>query len=178
MKTQTMKSAMLALVVLVPMLGSTSVMAVDAKIYPPMGCVKSGTSGVLTYDRVDSISNTSTTQSLIVNCPLVRDSTTSGINSGWVTVVDRSTSTAVSCALKNSVYANNSPSPSTISGATVSSPSGLNSNAMVRLSFAGSSIPTGISSGVSQYYYTCILPPAESTTSFSSLRSYSLIEND
>lgn len=178
MKTQIMKSAMLALVVLVPMLGSTNAMAVDGKIYTPLGCVKSGTSGVLTYDRADSISNTSTTQSLTVNCPLVRDSTASGISSGWVTIVDRSTASAVSCTLKNSVYADNSPTPSTNNGANVLSPIGLNSNATVRLSFSGSGIPTGISNGVSQYYYTCNLPRAESTASFSSLRSYSLTEND
>lgn len=80
---------------------SSTALAADTKIYPGQMCVPATQSAAYTIaTNTGGIHNPSTTSTLTVNCPLIKDATNDTTISGYsVIVADRSTTEAVKCTL-------------------------------------------------------------------------------
>ena len=78
---------------------ASSALASDGTIYPGEMCIQVGTLGVKGI-YLGSTRNDSTTQTLTLDCPVVRQQTERGIDKGsWVRVLDRNTTKQVECIL-------------------------------------------------------------------------------
>jgi len=125
---------------------SASALAVDGKSYPGATCRQ--TSGGSLGFFGGTVNNLSTTSTLNLICPFVKDS--SSITNGTVTVYDRHPTADVSCQI---ITEFNNSSGNFFNFATVTS-SGFGSAPQV-LSF-------GALPGNQYYYATCSVPPVSS----------------
>lgn len=143
----------------------------DPKIYAGAQCVAaSGTASVATTysssgSRPGAIYNRSTSSTLAVICPVVRDNTSEDVKSAWVYVVDRS-SYAVECEL-----CFQSPTGSTESCASDSSTGSSATPQALSISGPGTPVSNG------HLYFYCEIPPA-SGSNYSYLISYQVHEDD
>lgn len=85
------------------MLAAQPAVALDAKTLPGAACQPRNQTDAFTKDSFGRFFNPSSTKTLAVVCPVVRDTMTAdsirGITSTFVMVVDQNTSSGVTCAL-------------------------------------------------------------------------------
>ncbi|MGB5598525.1 MAG: hypothetical protein WBM66_07365 [Thiothrix litoralis] len=174
MKTTSIKAAALILAVGIPaVFASTVAQADDQKVYPATMCDKFGTNGIL-VERNGSLENKSTTESLMLRCPLVRDSH-KPIASGEVLVADLTTRATVSCTLKS---VHRAPDSGRAIEQTLTRTSGAPS--IIDSGVTNLRFPAMNTSPAAHYYFDCTLPPAMSTSvaNRSRLHSYMLTEKE
>lgn len=155
------KSRLLGALAVIAGLASMSVnaRAADDKSYPGATC-RQTSGGSLSFFG-GTVDNASTTSTLNVICPFVKDSTS--ITSGSVTVYDRHPSADVTCQM---ITEFNNSSGTFFNFANVSS-SGFGSAPQV-LSF-------GALPGNQYYYATCAIPPI-SSGNVSHVASFTIVE--
>jgi hypothetical protein len=162
-----LKSAKAALAAFVlATLGATQAHAVDGKNYPGSMCVPWGANRTPTY-YYSAIGNPSTSTDLLLDCPIVRDSITNTIQSGWVKAIDQHYYDNVSCRL-DSIYFSGGAAWGW-SSPTLSS-SGSSGNPQ-HLAFGGVG-----ANNTAHYYYSCRIPPTFNGN-VSSITSYQVNEN-
>lgn len=143
-----------------PMVGSLMGLAVagsialatDDKTYAGAACVKEGTAGVLEADLYGRAFNRSSTATLTVICPVVRDDTGGAFDGGRATVIDQHYSQNVTCSLVN--YSEWGPG---WNGYISRTTSGSSPSPMV-LNFSGAN---NIDSNA-YYAMRCVIPPTYS----------------
>ncbi len=165
------RNALKTIIVLAISVFCFQLQADDKKNYSASSCQRvSG--GVVNYTSHGWLYNSSTSSSLKVSCPLVKDNMDNALRRGFVMVKDRNSSYAVECWLKSrwvedgssgywgyTMYDNNSDA------------STGNSNNWRKLDFGGA-IFNG--KGYDTVNYYCSIPPKGS--SYSYIASYSLTE--
>lgn len=135
--------------------------AVDGKLYPGSMCVRWAGTTAPAYSYSD-IGNPSSSTSLSLDCPAVRDAAT--ISGGAAYVVDLSYSDNISCNLVSSSRYSLAASPTRTTTGSGTTPQVL--------SFGG----LGADSA-SHYYFSCRIPPTYlGNTSW--ISTYKVVEND
>ncbi len=158
---------MFVTVICMTAIGASQAHALDGKVYPGSMCVR--WSGPTPVYNNSAIGNPGAT-TLYVDCPAVHDSINFGINNGWVKVLDRHFSNAVTCNL-NSLY----PSGTGFAGWWTSNKSSTGGSA----SSPVETLPFGSlgSASTAHYYYSCQIPPTYAGYS-SYLMTYRVDENE
>lgn len=164
------KPLIILMMVAIPAIfSSTIAVANDAKTFSALSCVKKGTSGILDFEN-SSIKNTGTT-TLVVDCPIVRDSTFVSIASGEVLVTDLSSSSGITCQLK-SISQNAATGVVKIESQTKWTSTPVFGNTVVTLFFTALQ-----TTPQAYYYYTCSIPAATASGA-SKLHGYRISELD
>ncbi|MBV1870320.1 MAG: hypothetical protein KUG76_05370 [Gammaproteobacteria bacterium] len=169
MKKLVTKSLLATIVVASPLLFSLDVSADDGKIYSGADCERH--SGSTSYNHSSGIfRNNSTTQNLTVVCPVTKDVFAHNIKSGWIKLVDLSTTENFKCSMHSKNRNANGSWTNFWSGNAYSSGYGTHTQ---KKSFSG----MGHVSSNSNYYVTCTIPKRNATTGSSYIVSYSATEN-
>ncbi len=137
---------------------STTSFAEDGKVIPGVACQKSLGAG--SYGG-GAVRNNSTTGSLTVECPIVRDTLYGGINDAYVRLYNSKTGTSACTLHARSIYGT----------AGYSQYKSVNGAGYKTLSFASMSDYNG-----GHYYFWCAIAPSKSSSSKSKLISYRMDE--
>jgi hypothetical protein len=137
----------------------------DSKIYSGLMCVNYGSAGIANYEY-GAIGNYSSTDTLRVGCPIVRDGNNTTMTGGYVQVFNRPGSPRVACRIVAG-----SATDAGLTGAFSSYQYSTN-DGEDWLSFGN---PGG--TPFSHYYYFCTIPPMTSAGA-SHVVSYQVIEHD
>ena len=166
-----MTKTMIGLLSVAVTVASMSVAHADAKNYPGSMCVE--TSGTGKQMWFSSIRNNSTTSTLHVDCPVVKDNVygSGTIKSAWMKVMDQHPTESVSCTLY-SVYGNSSGNVSYWYN-SVPKTSGGNSQTWQTMNFGTRGANT-----ISHYFFGCSIPRrSTSGTGWSYILSYQVDES-
>jgi hypothetical protein len=135
--------------------------AQDSKIYPGLMCVDRGNTGYAVYDT-GTIGNDSTTNWLLVGCPIVRDGVS--ISSGWMQVLDRNSDKDIVCRVVAGWRSGNVHTGYWFPRQSSAAVGG------VQLSYGSGSV-----NSLAHLYYSCDLPP-RTASGVSMIVTYSLTE--
>ena len=138
---------------------STTSYAEDGKVIPGIACQKS--LGVGSYGG-GAVRNNSTSGSLTVECPIVRDSVYGGISDAYVRLYNSKTGTSACTLNARSIYG-------TVGFSQYKS---VSSAGYKTLSFSSISDYNG-----GHYYFWCAIAPSKSSSSKSKLISYRMDES-
>lgn len=148
---------------------SASAFATDTKIYPGASCQRH--SGSTNYNHSSGIfRNNSSTQTLTVVCPVIKDESTKSIQDGWIKVLDLNKDANFTCSAKSRYRKNDGGWTNYWSGNKYSSGHGTHTQT---LGFGGFSQV----SGGSHYYIVCTIPKKDPANGASYLISYRVDEN-
>lgn len=138
---------------------ATTAHAEDGKVIPGVACQKALGTG--SYGG-GAVRNDSTTGSLTVECPIVRDSVSGGINDAYVRLYNAKTATSACTLNARSIYG-------TVGFSQYKS---VNSSGYKTLSFASMSDYNG-----GHYYFWCAVAPSQNNSSKSKIISYRMDES-
>ena len=146
--------ALAAAALLIVTLGSTKTFAVDAKNYPGSTCQpSSGPADALQYS-LGVVSNSSSTDSIVLDCPIIKDVLNTPLSRGRIAVIAQNPNEAVLCTIRSIEAPNGADFPSRVFTQLVSTP-GTDRGAQY-LNFASLT-----DFGNDSYYaMTCRLPPS------------------